>query len=159
VSPGQINLQIPYEAGSGPAVLAINNNGNIASMPLRIAAVAPGIFTDSARGLVPSGNADPGQVISMYITGEGDVTPTLPTGATPPSSTPISRFPKPRLPLAVTVGGVPAEVRFWGIPTGLAGVTQVNFVVPLDAPSGAQPVVVTVGGTASKPATLNVGGK
>ena len=88
---------------------------------------------------------------TMYITGDGDVTPTLPTGATP-----ASRFPKPRLPLSVTVGGVSAELPFYGITPGLVGVTQINFTVPADAPVGPQAVVVTVGGAASPPVTLNV---
>ena len=151
VSPGQINLQIPYEAGAGPAVLGVNNNGKVAAFPIQIAAAAPGIFADSGRNLVPSGSAQRGQVISMYITGDGDVTPTLPTGATP-----ASRFPKPRLPLSVTVGGVSAELPFYGITPGLVGVTQINFTVPADAPVGPQAVVVTVGGAASPPVTLNV---
>ncbi len=151
VSPGQINLQIPYEAGAGPAVLGINNNGKVAAFPIQIVAAAPGIFADAARNLAPSGSAQRGQIVTMFITGDGDVTPTLATGATP-----LSKYPKSRLPLSVTVGGVPAALPFYGIPSGLAGVTQINLTVPPDAPFGAQPVVVTVGGVPSPPATLNV---
>jgi uncharacterized protein (TIGR03437 family) len=151
VSPGQINLQIPYEAGAGPAVLGIDNNGKVTAFPIRIAAAAPGIFADSSRNLVPSASAYPGQIITMFITGDGDVTPTLATGATP-----LSKYPKPRLPLSVTVGGVPATLWFYGIPRGLSGVTQINFEVPQDAPPGPQPVVVTVGGAVGQSVTLNV---
>jgi uncharacterized protein (TIGR03437 family) len=56
----------------------------------------------------------------------------------------------------VTVGGVPAQVPFSGITPGFVGATQINFTVPPAAPSGPQPVVVTVGGVASRPLTLNV---
>ncbi len=156
VSPGQINLQIPYEAGSGPAVLAINNHGSVASLPISIAVAAPGIFTDGSGNLVPTASAARGQTIAMYITGDGDVTPTLATGATPSSSTALSKLPKSRLPLSVTVGGATATVLFDGIPSGLTGVTQVNFTIPGDAPLGAQQVVVTVGGVACPAASLNV---
>ncbi len=80
----------------------------------------------------------------------------LATGATPFVATPIALLPQPTLPVTVTVGGVPAPVAFGGIPSGLAGVTQINFVIPDDAPLGAQPVVVTVGGVASPAATITV---
>ena len=61
------------------------------------------------------------------------------------------------LPVAVTVGGAPAQIAFAGIPSGLAGATQINFVIPPNAPLGVQPVVVTVGGIASPAATITVG--
>jgi len=156
VSPGQVNLQIPYEAGAGPAVLAINNNGQIAHFPLRISVTAPGIAT-APNGTL--GNGRQGQISTIYITGDGDVTPSLATGATSENGTPASRLPKPRQPVVVTVGGVEAPLVFWGIPTWGAGVTQVNFTVPTGAPTGPQPLVVTVGGVASQVATLNVLGQ
>jgi uncharacterized protein (TIGR03437 family) len=156
VSPGQINLQIPYEVGAGSAVLAINNKGSVASLPILIAAAAPGIFTDGSGNLVPTASAARGQTIAMYITGDGDVTPWIATGATPPSGTALSKLPKSRLPLSITVGGSAAKVVFDGITSGLTGVTQVNLTVPSDAPLGAQQVVVTVGGVASPAATLTV---
>ena len=64
------------------------------------------------------------------MTGEGDVTPTLATGATPvPNSNPAA-YPQPRLPVSVTVGGVPAKLLFQAIPYGLAGATQIDLIVP-----------------------------
>ena len=39
---------------------------------------------------------------------------------------------------------------------GLVGVTQINYTVPGNTPVGVQPVVVTVGGVASRPANLTV---
>jgi uncharacterized protein (TIGR03437 family) len=155
VSPGQLNVQIPYETGSGPAVLGVNNNGQVTSFPFQVAASAPGIFT--AQGsLAPSGSGSPGQTLSMFITGEGDVTQSPGTGATPAAGTAVSKLPRPRLPVTVTVGGVPADVSFVGIPSGLVGVTQINFTVPQSAPAGSQPVIVTIGNAASPPATLSV---
>ncbi len=47
VSPGQLNLQIPYEtAVNGTATLQINNNGQAASQTFPVATAAPGVFTD-----------------------------------------------------------------------------------------------------------------
>jgi uncharacterized protein (TIGR03437 family) len=160
VSPTQLDLQIPYETGSGPAVLAVNNNGQIASFPLQISTVAPQLYNGvwDAHGL-PATTATQGQVLLAFTTGEGDLTPTLATGATPPSGTAISRLPQPREPVTLTVGGVPATpLLFWGVPTGLAGVMQINFTVPANAPLGPQAVVVTVGGVPTNTVILNITG-
>jgi uncharacterized protein (TIGR03437 family) len=54
------------------------------------------------------------------------------------------------------VGGVPALLQFAGLsPLGL-GTAQVNFYVPPSTPAGSQPVVVTVGGTASAPVNVTI---
>jgi uncharacterized protein (TIGR03437 family) len=155
----QINIQVPYEAGVGPAVLAVVQNGQVSAYSFEIAPAAPGLFgLWDALGR-PAAAAATGSVLVAYITGDGDVTPSLTSGAGPVTGTAVSRLPKSRLPLAVTVGGVPAAVLFSGIPTGIAGATQINFTVPAGAPAGPQPVVVTVGGVASQPVTLNVTGQ
>ena len=92
----------------------------------------------------------------LYITGDGQVRPQLATGASPAQSTPLAQLPKPRLAVAVTVGGAAATTQVIGIPPGLVGVTQISFTVPDNAPIGAQQVVVTVGTTASLPAKFTV---
>jgi uncharacterized protein (TIGR03437 family) len=154
VSPGQINLQIPYEAGAGPAVLGIDNNGQIAGFAFQIAASAPSIFADASGNLGAAVQA--GGIATIYLTGAGDVNPLILTGESQSASTPMSALPTPMLPLAVTVGGAPALVLFAGIPPGLVGTVQVNFIVPASVPAGTQPVVATVGGNASQPVKLTV---
>ncbi len=79
VSPGQLNVQIPYEAAVGaPATLEVNNNGQVASTTFLIAAAAPGIFYAAQSGTIanglPSGVA-PGQTTTLYLTGAGAVSP------------------------------------------------------------------------------------
>jgi uncharacterized protein (TIGR03437 family) len=156
VSPGQLNIQVPYETGAGAAVLGVNNNGQIASYTFQVAPSAPGIFTDQNLNLVPYSSGTQGLELPLFITGEGDVTPALATATTPAASTALANLPKPILPVAVTVGGVPATLQFVGITNGLAGVTQVNFAIPQGVPPGVQPVVVTVGGVPSAAANLNI---
>jgi uncharacterized protein (TIGR03437 family) len=56
----------------------------------------------------------------------------------------------------VTVGGVTAATNYIGIPAGYAGVAQINYQIPSTVSFGSQPVVVTVGGVSSKPATITV---
>jgi uncharacterized protein (TIGR03437 family) len=157
VSPGQLNVQIPYEVGAGTAFLGVNNNGQVASFPFQVQASAPGIFMtlDGASNLIPYSTGQRGQVLLAFITGEGDVAPVLVTGRTP-TTTDVTKLPAPGLPVSLTVGGVPAAIGFIGIPGGLVGATQINFTVPSNAPLGAQPVVVTVGGVSSAPVTLTV---
>jgi CheY-like chemotaxis protein len=59
----------------------------------------------------------------------------------------ISDYPGPALPVRVTVGGRPAEIQYVGAaPHSVAGLLQVNFRIPADAPIGdAVPLVLTVG--------------
>ena len=157
VSPGQLNIQIPYDtAVNGLATLRVNNNGLIASYQFTVVQSAPGIFTNSNGGIIPSGTGNRGAIVTLYMTGAGPVTPQIATGAAPGAGTPIENLPKPAQSIAVAVGGIPAALEFVGIPAGLVGVTQVNFYVPTGIGDGTQPVVVTVGNEASAPAYLNV---
>jgi uncharacterized protein (TIGR03437 family) len=160
VSPLQINFQIPYETGAGTAVLGVNNYGQVASYSFQVAPSGPGIFPGAF--IDPTGaavtSAPCGGILTLFITGDGDASPPIATGAPPPAGTPLASLSAPRLPVTVTVGGVPAATPylFIGVPTWSVGVTQINFIIPPDAPLGPQPVVVTVGGVASAPATLTV---
>jgi uncharacterized protein (TIGR03437 family) len=155
VSPGQLNVQVPYETGAGAAVLGVNNNGQIAAYTFQVTPSAPGILV-AGGNLVPYSTGKRGQTLLLFVTGEGDVTPLLSTGTTPSSTTALAQLPKPILPVTVTVGGVQAALAFVGIPSGLAGTTQINFTIPAGAPLGDQPVVVTVGGVVSQSANLTV---
>ncbi|MGA3096346.1 MAG: protease pro-enzyme activation domain-containing protein [Bryobacteraceae bacterium] len=156
VSQGQLNVQIPYETGIGPATLVVNNNGQTVSQPFTVAALAPGIFTDQNDVVVPFGSAAPGDTITLYITGAGAVNPPVATGAAPDPSTPLANLPAPVQSTTVTVGGLAAPYVWTGIPWGLVGVVQVNYQVPSGVGLGEQPVVVSVGGVASAAAILNI---
>jgi uncharacterized protein (TIGR03437 family) len=152
----QINLQIPYETPAGTAILAINNNGQVATYSFNVSPANPGIFVAYPTGLiVPIESVAPGGEVLFFITGEGDVSPFVTTGSTP-TGVALTQPPVPRLPLTLTVGGVNITPQFVGIPSWSVGVTQINFQVPGNMPGGTQPVVVTVGGNASATAYLNV---
>lgn len=156
-SPGQLNVQIPYETTVGTtAVLSINNSGGVTTQTFSVAAAAPGIFTNSSGALVPTASAAVGQEVAFYITGAGAVQPAISDGAAPASSIALADLPVPTQKTTVTIGGVPATIDFIGIPSPLVGVTQINVTVPSGIPAGVQPVVVTVGGVASPAATLTI---
>jgi len=156
VSPGQVNIQIPYETRPGSATLTIGNPYQNIDYKFQVSAAAPGIFTQSDGVLNPSRSGSPGETLTMFITGEGQVTPSLATGKTPSPRTQLAQLPKPRLPVSVTVGGVPATIQFVGIPSGLVGVTQINFTIPPTVQVGIQPVIVNVGSALSAPANVDV---
>jgi uncharacterized protein (TIGR03437 family) len=158
VSPAQVNVQIPYGTQPGTATLMISQGGQTATSQLPIAAAAPGIFTDANGNTVPYASGSAGQTLILYITGDGEVSPALPTGTAPTTATPVTALPKSVLPLTLTIGGQTAATTFYGIPYGLVGVTQINFVVPSGLAAGPQPVVVTVGTASSKAATFTVTG-
>ncbi len=156
VSANQVNIQIPYETQPGRATLQIYNPYDVANFNFTVSSSAPGIFTFSDGTVNPSRSAARGSEVAMYITGEGAVSPSLATGATP---SPNARTPTPRLPVTVTVGGIAipqASLQYVGIPSGLVGVTQINFTIPTTVGTGPQPVVVTVGTASSPAATINV---
>jgi uncharacterized protein (TIGR03437 family) len=150
---GQINFQVPYETSAGMAVIGINNNGKVASFFAPVKAASPDLwpYFISSAGVV--GAARQGAILVTFVTGEGDVTRPLANGATPTSVTPQTN---PRLPVTLTVGGVPAVLLYSGIPPGIVGITQINFEVPPNAPLGPQPVVVSVGAEPGPPVTLTI---
>jgi uncharacterized protein (TIGR03437 family) len=156
VSPGQLDIQIPYEIPAGKATLTVNSLGQAASFSFTVGAAAPGIFMAQDGTLIPSASGARGDILSLFITGQGAVSPSIATGAAPSIGTRISQLPAPTLSVNVTVGGALAPLTFVGIPPALVGVTQINFQIPPDAPLGPQPVVVTVGEVHSAPVTLTV---
>jgi uncharacterized protein (TIGR03437 family) len=156
VSPGQVNIQIPYETKPGNATLTVGNPYVNVNHTLQIVQAAPGIFMTNGFTAAPFSSAGRGQATTLFITGEGQVSPALATGTSPAAGTPLARLPKPNLPVTVTVAGTTATIDFIGILTGLVGVTQINYEVPANAPLGVQQVLVTVGSVASQPANLTV---
>ena len=141
----------------GPAPWYLGNPFENVTYHFTVASTGPGIFTFPDGSVNPSRAAKRGDVATLFITGEGAVRPSLATGTTPSSTTPLSRLPSPQAGQpTVTVGGIAAQVQFAGIPSGLVGVTQINFTIPAGVASGVQPVVVTVGNASSNTATITV---
>ncbi|HJT87028.1 MAG TPA: trypsin-like peptidase domain-containing protein [Bryobacteraceae bacterium] len=155
VSPGQLNVQVPFEVAPGIAQVTVTANGKSGSAAVAVVPVAPGIFTDGVRP-VPFGGARRGDSVMLFVTGQGPLTSTPATGAAPAAGTPVAQLPAILEQTTVTIGGVPATVQFAGIPAGLVGVAQINFQVPANAALGDQPLVVTVGGQASQTVLFTV---
>jgi uncharacterized protein (TIGR03437 family) len=157
VSTGQLNIQVPYETPvNTTATLVVTANGRSTSRTFAVVPAAPGIFADTNGAPVPNTTAKRGQIVTLFITGGGNNSPAVATGATPSADTPVANLPKPALSVALTVGVQAATIQFIGTPSGLVGVTQINYQVPSGVALGTQPVVVTVNGVASQQASLKV---
>jgi uncharacterized protein (TIGR03437 family) len=151
VSPTQVNLQIPYETPTGSATLTVGNPYANVNATIQVQAAAPGIFVTPAGLVNPSSSGSPGQTLTMFVTGVGQVQPAIPDGTAPPDNTS-----QPTQPVVLTIGGATANASYIGIPTWSVSVLQINFVVPAGLATGKQPVIVSVGGVASQPAYINI---
>ncbi len=162
VSSTQINAIMPSNAPIGDVTVTVTFNG-AASAPAsaQVAAVNFGIFT-TGNGRGPgvilndvnspvlnsrTATARPGQISGLLGTGLGAIQG-ADNQAPPFGDLPVS--------VEVTVGGMPAAVRYHGR-MYTAGVDMVQFQIPADAPAGcAVPVVVKAGGTYSNAATMSI---
>ena len=89
-------------------------------------------------GSFPNARPDlPGEVVVVFCTGMGQVSPFIPTGALLPTlhHTVTQR--------TVTIDGIPATIAFSGLAPNFAGLYQVNVHIPEGARSGdSVPVVL-----------------
>jgi uncharacterized protein (TIGR03437 family) len=167
---GQLNSQVPFETTPDRRsdVIASVNGQFTVPQAITVAAARPGIFAmPSASGppraiaqnqdysLNSPGNpAARGEAVVLYLTGAGEVDPSVPSGEGAPSEEPLARV---TLPATATIGGKTAEVLFLGLSPGFVGLVQANLIVPPDAPIGADvPVVITIGGQPSNSMVIAV---
>ncbi|MBI2817905.1 MAG: hypothetical protein HYX72_13300 [Acidobacteria bacterium] len=175
---GQLNVMVPFEmAGVTQASVVVTANGQ-ASAPqtVPIGPLSPGIFSVASDGkgqgavqianttifAAPTGSiagvqarpARPGEFLTIYCTGLGDVSDKPATGA-PAGSNPLSAtVATPQ----VTIGGIPATVSFSGLAPGFVGLYQINAQVPAAVPAGDTVALeFTIGGIKSNPVTIAVG--
>ena len=164
VSPGQINLQVPWElTGQGSAEVKVTIDFSYGSVvTLRLSDYAPAFFEigggnvaalDAANHVIGTNNpAKQGQTIQLYLNGLGPV-----------DNQPASGEPAPTSPLAtcisvpsVSIGGKPAPSSFCGLAPGFPGLYQINAAVPTGLTPGSQPITVSIGGTTSKTSNIVV---
>jgi minor extracellular serine protease Vpr len=165
VSPGQINVQVPWELqGLSSAQVKVTidySNGNVATVPLSDYApaffeIAPGVVAalDVNNKVVGAENPVPrGQAVQLFANGLGPVSNQPASGDPAPSSPP---FAETTLPPVVMIGGQEAPVSFSGLAPGFAGLYQINVTVPSSLTPGAHPITVAIGGQTSKASGISV---
>jgi uncharacterized protein (TIGR03437 family) len=161
VSATQINAIVPY-AVAGNASIAVQVqylNQTSSAMTLAVQAATPGIFSQDRTGSGPGAilnqdsslnaslsPATAGSVIQIFATGGGVTSPAQTDGALAPVTEPLPRI--AALPVSVTIGGVPAQqLPYAGAAPGeIAGLTQIDVLVPAGVTPGLSvPVVVQIG--------------
>lgn len=155
---GQINAIVPYEVGGHrfAHVVVQSAGATTGETVLEVDDSDPAIFAaagGTGQGAIlnqdgtvngSSSPAAPGSIIVIYATGEGILNPAVATASVTPSTG--TSFPKPVLPVTVTIAGQPAPIAYAGEAPGFAsGVFQLDVTIPAGIGSGPQPVVVTVG--------------
>ena len=160
VSEFQINCQVPYEVeGLEEVTIQVIVNGVMSNIvTVEVAETAPGLFTlESGIGqviavLFPGGTLNtaenpvaPGQIVTLYGTGEGQTTPAGQTGV--PVDVPL---PIPIADVVVLIGGVEQTILYVGGAPGFAGLLQINIEIVAGTPAvPAVPIVVIIGGVGS----------
>jgi uncharacterized protein (TIGR03437 family) len=184
VSPTQINFQVPggSPVGSDPVAVQLADTGElIAGGTMLVAAVSPGLFTVTQNGtgqaaalnqdgVTLNGSSNPaptGTVISLFGTGQGQVSPAVADGAAAPASPPAVTVAVPTTDattclatqpsICVAIGDVFGVVQFSGLAPNYVGLWQINVQIPSNAPTGnAVPVRVVIDGTGSNTVTVAI---
>ena len=159
----QINFQVPYEISApGTARIMVSKGGQpSAAVETTVLPAHPGIFiipdagpavTHSSGQLLTRANpARPGEVLVIYCSGLGAVAPSVTAGSPAPAE-PLARS---LVEPVVMISGKESRVEYSGLTPGLAGLYQINAVVPLDAATGDSiPITVYSGGVRSN--TVNI---
>jgi len=151
VSATQINALVPYST-QGPTATIVVQNGSASSntVTVPVAITAPGVFaldqSGTGEGAVLHANgsvvnasnpATTGEIVEVYLTGMGAVTPAVADGAIPGASN-INAT-----PLAVYVADVAVTPIYAGMAPGYPGLYQMNFTIPLTiSTSGPVPLAI-----------------
>lgn len=168
VSPGQLNVQVPFEvAGKTSVQVVVNVNGNnSAPVTVPVQAATPALFTRASNGKGaavvlnldgslngPNNPAAQGSIIQLYATGMGAVNPGALTGVLARSALPLSL--SVTAPV-VTIGGQNAAIEFSGLAPGFVGLWQINVRVPSGGSAGDLPLLLSSGGQNANAVTVSI---
>jgi uncharacterized protein (TIGR03437 family) len=178
----QINLQIPSSIplGSQRIAVRLQDTGElVAGGRVAVSATSPGLFAISqdGRGQAAATNEDDrvnsasnpapkGSIITLYGTGQGQVSPPVQDGIASPAS-PLSRTVTvptsdgracvaSQPSMCVVIGNTFGDVQFSGLAPGFVGVWQINVRLPADVPSGNVPLRILINGMPSNVVTVAV---
>jgi uncharacterized protein (TIGR03437 family) len=140
VTPTQVNMVVPFGL-TGPSVEVVISRGSVSSPPLAIplAEQSLGIFTvlsnGSGAGILLHADGrlvsreaptQTEEVLILFGTGMGPVSPAIPTG-TPAPATPLSET---VVPMRVFFDGGEGRILFSGPAPGFVGLYQINVLTP-----------------------------
>ena len=149
VSPSQINFLVPPNMLAGPAVVQVTIDGLAGpAISFTLAAAAPGLFQLDLQNavatepdgsvLTPASPAKPGDIVTLYATGLGEVTPPAIYGQLPTAAAPLVAGAN----LSILLDGAavgPGAIQYAGVAPGFAGLYQINVFLP--ASTGSNPEI------------------
>ncbi len=157
----QINLVVPYGVQKPSTQIQVVQGGqSIAQLQVPVVDASPAIFaadgSGSGPGAIlnqdytlnsPTNPAAKGSSIMIFATGAGATNPASLDGQIAGAT-----LPKPLLSVSVTIGGLPVQPFYAGAAPGLvAGMLQVNCIIPANGPSGlAVPIFLSIGNSATQ---------
>jgi uncharacterized protein (TIGR03437 family) len=147
VSPGQINVVVPYitNTGSVAQVQVINNNANSNVVTLFTGLTSVGVFTNNPSGGIgiaaserPDGSvisgtnpAQGGETEAIYLAGMGAVNPTVTDGTAAPTTSLNYTNATPSVFLTDSDSNFSQPtVTFSGLAPGFAGLYQIDATIP-----------------------------
>jgi uncharacterized protein (TIGR03437 family) len=161
VSPGQINIQLPWDTPLGTARLTVDSAAGSFPQDFEVASRSPSLFA-KADGTASALNDDytvngpdnPARInstIFLYGTGGGAVGGGVGSGEASPGREVLLV----ETPVSATIGYMEVPVLYAGLAPGFVGVNQFNLRVP-PLSAGAHEVKVRVAGVASWPLRIYV---
>ena len=178
---GQANFQMPSNAPLGADRIAVRTADTgelIAGSGILVSAVSPGLFTSNTQGSGqvaainqdntingPNNPAPVGSTVSLYGTGQGQVSPSVVDGtAAPgppfantvavPTSSANTCLTSQSMCVAIGSAGF-GDVKYSGLAPGYIGLWQINVVIPQGV-TGNVPIRVVIDGTTSNTVTVAV---
>ena len=163
--PTQVGIEIPSELTGASATVKVTVNGQASALEtIAIEPVSPGIFTFTSDGkgagafthldgspVTQQNPAHAGELVILYATGLGQVTPSVPTGALPTGASATVAA------TTLTIDDITVIPDFAGLAGCCVGLNQVNVRLPANTRSASNiPVLLIIGGTASNPVTIAV---
>ena len=165
VSPGQVNVQVPSDVPTGLQQLVVTTaGGNSAVYNITVNARQPGLlappvfringsqhvvalFSNTLTYVLPAtiagiatARARPGDTLTLYGIGFGQVTPVIPAGQIVELTNALQST------LQITFADVPATITYAGLSPGFVGLYQINVVVPPVAASDTVPLAFRLAG-------------
>lgn len=142
VSPGQINFIVPQNMGPGAATVAVNSGSQILNGVMTIGQAGPGTFSMNGMGV------GAGAMLNGMMWAPGPFSTTT-NGQTTPIAMYVTGLDLSSMPM-VSIGGMPAQVMWFGNAPGFVGLQQINVTMPAGAAGvGRVPVTITSDGRTS----------
>jgi uncharacterized protein (TIGR03437 family) len=149
---------MPFQAIGDTVVIVYTPGGVSDNYNLVIQPTAPAVFLSASAGTATNlptvmradngllvTDSDPvhrGDTLVVYLTGMGQVSPSVSNGLPGPGNPLATALAPP----AVFLGGVSLPVMYAGLAPGEVGVNQINIQIPSDTPEGLSvPLTITQG--------------